>query len=380
MIGERISRYRIIEKIGEGGMGVVYLAEDTELERPVAIKFLPAHIGANSEAFARFKSEAKAAAALHHPNIITVHEVGSHRGRDYIVMAYIPGTPLSELIAEGDMSITQSIDITLQLCDALEEAHQTGIIHRDLKPDNIIIDSRGCANVLDFGLALRGDATRLTQDGSTVGTLCYMSPEQLLGEDVDQRTDIFSLGAILYEMISGRRAFSGEFAAAIQYQIINETSQPLARYNNLATPELERIVSNTLEKNREVRFQTMSEFAASLKPLRSEASPTGSMEVSRRRRIIEYARARGRDWRRTTLDSLDLGRKGVSIEQFMSVDEAIRRMEKQDERMARIVRLRFFAGLSVQEIASILGITERMVRREWTVARAWLYRDLSDEG
>jgi serine/threonine protein kinase len=216
MIGERISHYKIIEKIGEGGMGVVYLAEDTKLERQVALKFLPAHIGSNSEALARFKSEAKAAASLHHPNIITVHEIGSHQGREYFAMAYIPGMPLSEPITGRELSIGRAIDITLQLCDALEEAHMAGIIHRDLKPDNVIIDSRGRAYLLDFGLAIRVDVTRLTQDGSTIGTLSYMSPEQLLGEEVDRRTDIFSLGAILYEMIGGRPAFPGDYAAAIQ--------------------------------------------------------------------------------------------------------------------------------------------------------------------
>ena len=286
MIGERVSRYKIIEKIGEGGMGEVYLAEDTELERQVALKFLPSQIAGDAEVLARFKSEAKAAAALQHPNIITVHEVGSHQGRDYIVMAYIPGKPLSQLIKEREVSIDQAIDVTLQLCDALEEAHKAGVIHRDLKPDNIIIDGRGRAHVLDFGLALRGDETRLTQDGSTVGTLHYMSPEQLRGEDVDQRTDIFSLGAILYEMITRRHAFPGENAPAIQHQIISRTPQPLARYNNQATPELQRIVSNALEKDKEVRFQTMSGFAAALKPLRGDTPSTGSVAASRRRPVI----------------------------------------------------------------------------------------------
>ena len=283
MIGKRVSRYRIIEKIGEGGMGEVYLAEDTELERQVALKFLPAQIAGDANVLARFRSEAKAAAALHHPNIITVYEVGSHQGRDFIAMAYIPGKPLSQLI---DISITRAIDITLQLCDALEEAHKAGIIHRDLKPDNIIVDERGRAHVLDFGLALRSDATRLTQDGATLGTLHYMSPEQLRGEDVDQRTDIFSLGAILYEMITGRRAFPGENVPAIQYQILREMPQPLARYNNQAAPELQRIVSKALEKDREVRFQTMSGLAASLKPLRGDTQSRASAAPSRQRRAI----------------------------------------------------------------------------------------------
>jgi serine/threonine protein kinase len=379
MIGERISHYKIIEKIGEGGMGVVYLAEDTKLERQVALKFLPAHIGSNSEALARFKSEAKAAASLHHPNIITVHEIGSHQGREYFAMAYIPGMPLSEPITGRELSIGRAIDITLQLCDALEEAHMAGIIHRDLKPDNVIIDSRGRAYLLDFGLAIRVDVTRLTQDGSTIGTLSYMSPEQLLGEEVDRRTDIFSLGAILYEMIGGRPAFPGDYAAAIQYQILNETPQPLAGSDNPATPELNGIILKALAKEPNARFQTMVEFAASLKPLRGSTPSTTGEVVPRQERIIEFARARGHDWQHTTLDSLDLGDKKIDVEQFISVDEAIQRMEKRDERMARIVRLHFFAGLSVQEIASILGITERIVRRDWNVAHAWLYRDLSNE-
>lgn len=285
MTDERISRYRIIKKIGEGGMGEVYLAEDTELERQVALKFLPSRIAANPEVLARFKSEAKAAAALQHPNIITVYEVGSHQGRDFIAMAYIPGKPLSRLITDGDMSTGQAIDITLQLCDALEEAHNAGIIHRDLKPDNVIVDARGRAHVLDFGLAMRGDMTRLTQEGSTVGTLHYMSPEQMRGEDVDARADIFSLGAVLYEMIARRHAFPGANGAAIQYQIMNESPQPLARYSNKITPELQRIVSKALEKDREVRFQTMSGFAASLKSIRDDASSVGPRGASRKRRV-----------------------------------------------------------------------------------------------
>jgi serine/threonine-protein kinase len=264
-----ISHYTILEKLGEGGMGEVYLAEDTRLERKVALKFLPPHIAREPDALERFKREAKATAALRHPNIVTIHEIGVHEDRHYIVMAYIDGDLLKDMIDRKNISVDEALDITLELCDALGDAHGAGIIHRDLKPANIIVDAKGHPHVLDFGLALKIGSTKLTQDGTTVGSLHYMSPEQSRGESVDARTDIFSLGAILYEMIAGQPAFPGEHAAAIQYKITHEDPQPLARFNNQVTPELERIVSTALSRDREVRYQTMGGLAAALKPLRA---------------------------------------------------------------------------------------------------------------
>ncbi|MCZ6767394.1 MAG: protein kinase [bacterium] len=276
MIGSTISHYRILDKLGEGGMGEVYLAEDTQLERKVALKFLPPHVSRETEALKRFEREAKATAALQHPNIVTIHEFGVHEGRHFIVMAYIEGELLSDLIARKDITIDQAFAFTLDLCDALGDAHREGIIHRDLKPANVLVDRKGRAQVLDFGLALKTGATKLTQEGTTVGSLHYMSPEQSGGTVVDARTDIFSLGAILYEMVTGRLAFPGEHAAAIQYKIANEDPQPLARYNNEVTPELERIVAKALAKDREIRYQTMSGLASALRPLHAPVKQAGA--------------------------------------------------------------------------------------------------------
>jgi serine/threonine-protein kinase len=275
-----ISHYRILDKLGEGGMGEVYLAEDTKLERKVALKFLPPHIAREPDALERFKREAKATAALRHPNIVTIHEIGVHEDRHFIAMAYIEGDLLTDIIDRKEMSIDEAISITLELCDALGDAHGAGIVHRDLKPGNIIVDPKGRTHVLDFGLAFKIGATKLTRDGTTVGSLHYMSPEQSRGESVDARTDIFSLGAILYEMIAGQPAFPGEHAAAIQYSIANEEPQPLARYNNQVTPELERIVSKALAKDRTIRYQTMGGLAATLKPLCSGKAGDSSPERS----------------------------------------------------------------------------------------------------
>jgi serine/threonine protein kinase/Flp pilus assembly protein TadD len=295
LIGSTISHYKILEKLGEGGMGEVYLAEDTELGRKVALKFLPPHVSRDEKVLERFQREAKATAALQHPNIVTIHEIGSHGDRRFIVMAYVGGDLLSQRIAQKDLSLGQTVNVAIALSDALAEAHGAGIIHRDLKPDNIIIDKRGQPRVLDFGLAMQGEATRLTEEGSTVGTLHYMSPEQSRGEDVDERTDIFSLGAIIYEMITCQKAFPGENSAAIVYKIANEEPQPLSRFNNEASPDLERLVATSLAKDRDVRFQTMSGLAAALRPLQT-GSGSGSTAAAvhhaperKRRRGIAWA-------------------------------------------------------------------------------------------
>ncbi|MEJ2721305.1 MAG: serine/threonine-protein kinase, partial [bacterium] len=261
MIGSAIAHYKILAKLGEGGMGDVYLAQDTRLERRVALKFLPPQIEREPHMLARFEREAKAAAALRHPNIVTVHEIGVHQNRHYIVMEYIEGRGLGEIISGKEMTIDEALGITLQLCDALGEAHDAGIIHRDLKPENIIVDAKGHPHILDFGVALKVGATKLTRDHTTVGSVHYMSPEQTRGQMVDGRSDVFSLGAILYEMIAGRPAFGGEHAAAIQYSIMNEEPQPLSRYSRGVTPEIERVVTKALAKDPEMRYPTMSGLA-----------------------------------------------------------------------------------------------------------------------
>ncbi len=276
MVGSRILHYEILRKLGEGGMGEVYLAHDTKLARKVAIKILPSRFSASAEALDRFEREARAAAALQHPNIVTIHEFVHHDGLRAIVMAYVEGELLSDVIARGPMPLSRCLDVALALCDALGAAHAAGIVHRDLKPGNIMIDTRGNPRVLDFGLAIEADATRFTREGATIGTLHYMSPEQARGEMVDARSDIFSLGVILYEMITSRRAFPGDSLPAIYHQVTASEPQPLSRHSGEATPELERIVRTAMAKQREQRYQTASDLAAALRQFRQGSAPVVS--------------------------------------------------------------------------------------------------------
>ena len=209
MIGQTISRYRVVEKLGEGGMGVVYKAEDTKLSRTVALKFLGAHLLGNAEARQRFLREAQAAAALHHPNICTVYEIDEAEGRTFIAMAFLEGESLEQKIARGPLPIKELLDIGQQAAKGLQAAHEKGILHRDIKPANILIDATGHATIMDFGLARLTEASRLTKADTTMGTVAYMSPEQARGEEVDPRSDLWALGVVLYEMTCGRPPFQG---------------------------------------------------------------------------------------------------------------------------------------------------------------------------
>src|SRR5512139_995923 len=228
MIGETVSKYRIVSKLGEGGMGEVFLAEDLELKRKAALKFLPDEMVSNPEALAHFQREAQSAAGLNHPNIVTVYEVGRHKGRPFIAMAYVDGEPLSEVIKRGGLSVGRIIEIAQQILDGLASAHRAGIVHRDIKPGNIFIDREGRVKILDFGLAKPGGAGKLTGELSTMGTVFYMSPEQTRGEEVDGRSDLFSTGAVLYEMLAGHPPFEGKHIAAVVYSITNEEPKPLS--------------------------------------------------------------------------------------------------------------------------------------------------------
>jgi serine/threonine protein kinase len=281
MIGQIVSHYRILEKIGSGGMGEVFLAEDTKLERKVALKFLPLHLTADREAKERFEREAKAAAALNHPNIVTVHEIGEHAGQVFMAMEYVEGKTLKEIIA-GDpasslsrqMPILQVLDIAVQVAAGLSAAHAKGIVHRDIKPQNILVDKSNHVKILDFGLAKLKGVSSLTKEASTLGTVHYMSPEQTIGKEVDQGSDIWSLGVVLYEMLTGKPPFKGDYEQAVVYSILNEEPPKIRPLRSEVPPELERIVGLCLEKDPAQRYQRAEEIIADLRSVQQLAVRT----------------------------------------------------------------------------------------------------------
>jgi len=262
MIGQTVSHFKILSKLGAGGMGEVYLAEDTALARRVALKFLAPQYTADSELEARFKREAKAAAALNHPNIVVVHEIGEHDGQTYIAMEYVEGQSLRDRIGQGALPVEEVLNIVSQICEGLQKAHEAGIVHRDLKPENILIDKDARVRIVDFGLARLGGATKLTRESSTLGTLHYMSPEQFQGQEVDHRADIWAFGVLLYEMLTGKVPFAGDYPAAVMYAVINE--EPEALKTHL---QFQSLLDTALSKSIESRFQQVSDLLAQLKSL-----------------------------------------------------------------------------------------------------------------
>ena len=282
MIGRTISHYKILSKLGEGGMGVVYKAEDTKLERPVALKFLPSNSLGDEEAQARFLREARAAAALQHPNICTIHEIDEVDGHTFIVMAYLEGEELRKHIEKGPLSLDRLLDIAIQVARGLEEAHSKGVVHRDIKPANIMDTTTGQAVLMDFGLAqIASAASKLTREGTTVGTSAYMSPEQTTGEKTDHRTDIWALGVVLYEMATGQAPFQGHYEQAILYSILHEAPDPITALRTGLPPELERIANKCLTKRADERYQTVSDLLADLGALkRSRESSEGKRQSS----------------------------------------------------------------------------------------------------
>ena len=270
MIGKTISHYRIIEKLGEGGMGVVYRAEDVALGRHVALKFLSPHALIAEGATSRFIHEARAAAALNHPNICTVYEIGEAEGRTFIAMALVEGEGLEDRIKRGPLPLPDVVRLGLEVADGLSAAHESGVVHRDIKPGNIVITTKGRAKIMDFGLAKLRGQTRLTKAGETTGTVAYMSPEQSRGDDVDHRTDIWSFGVMLYEMITGRQPFRGDYEQAVVYAIANTEPEPITGLRTGVPMELERIVRKAMTKRADERYQHADDVIADLRSLQRD--------------------------------------------------------------------------------------------------------------
>jgi eukaryotic-like serine/threonine-protein kinase len=335
VIGQTISHYHILEKLGQGGMGVVYLAEDSRLGRTVALKFLSEELSRDPRAVERFQREARAASALNHPHICAIYDVGEHAGRHFMAMELLEGIPLHQLIAGGALPPDRVLELGAELADALEAAHGKGIIHRDIKPANIFVTDRGHAKLLDFGLARppldRQGATAgptqepLTDPGAVMGTLAYMSPEQVRGEALDSRTDLFSLGCVLYEITTGRPAFTGSTPGTIHEAILNRAPVPVGRVNPESPPRLEEVVNKALEKDAKLRYQHASELRADLQRLKRD-SDSGSRTPQREAAALAGASG----WRRRgplvaggAISALALLAAGMQLSGLRSKGEAI---------------------------------------------------------
>jgi serine/threonine protein kinase/tetratricopeptide (TPR) repeat protein len=272
MVGKSILQYDIIEELGRGGMGVVYKARDKKLDREVALKFLPSHVNPTDHDIARFTQEAKAAAALNHPNVCTIYDIKEHETLHFIVMEYVEGLTIRKKISGGPVALDGVLRYGLQIADALQEAHARGIVHRDIKADNIMVNAKDQVKVMDFGLAKLKGSLKLTKSSSTVGTLAYMAPEQIQGGEVDARSDIFSFGVVLFEMLTARTPFRGEHEAAMMYSILNEEAERLDKYLPDAPPELLHVMSRALEKDPADRYQSIQEMAIDLRRMKKESS------------------------------------------------------------------------------------------------------------
>ncbi|OVE78766.1 hypothetical protein BVY01_04480 [bacterium I07] len=271
MINKVISHFKILEKLGEGGMGVVYKAHDTKLDRIVALKFLPSHITANETDKARFLQEAKAAAALNHTNVCTIHEIREHEDQQFIVMEYVEGVTLSQKIKSSPLELKTVIDYAMQIGEGLKAAHAKGIVHRDIKSSNIMVTETNQIKVMDFGLAKLRGSTKLTKTTSTVGTLAYMSPEHLQNKDIDARTDIFSFGVVLYEMLTSELPFKGDYDSALMYAIVNDDPEPVSKFRSEVSSEFIHIMNRVLEKDPEDRYQSVKEMVIDLRRVKRDS-------------------------------------------------------------------------------------------------------------
>ncbi len=281
MVGQTISHYKVLEKLGEGGMGVVYKAHDTRLNREVALKFLPTHLAASEQDKARFVQEAQSASSINHPNICTIHDIQEHDGSMFIVMEYVNGQTLRDRLTSHIPHLKSALDIGIQIADGLAAAHEKGIVHRDIKPENIMVRKDGIVQIMDFGLAKLRGVSRLTREGSTVGTVGYMSPEQVQGLEADHRSDIFSLGVLLYEMFAGQPPFRGVHETAVIYEIVNVDAPPMSAAKTGIDPALDAVVLECLEKDPVERYQSAAEVSKALRRCKRESDRSVVSRVSR---------------------------------------------------------------------------------------------------